>query len=316
MKQIEVREGKYVWIVGIGTILTGLLLLFLYLYAPVDSLLMEVLCCLVAAVIILLGSGICLHGYHHRLNVEDMQIQYVNWIGKKTVFSLDEIGYVKTTLTYDGGKDYLKIYNLLGEKVGKLTYNMKGCYDFLQYLADNQVKIEGTKEAKESLHAILNCRAVCEEEIKGLADQIYEESKEMVKEWLHRNKKLDICCEMGVVSFLEEKILQDRQLWEQPSFVPEDGQSLPEGYMMVLEGYLLKEGNYILNKKNWAVGFYVPIVRVTKSMQVGEELRIRFYESALEQLQEQLQILETILPANRYHTEKIKLAHDLLDRVD
>ena len=50
--EVEVKEGKIATIVGIGTILVGILLILVYIRYPANSISIEIVGCLVAAIII------------------------------------------------------------------------------------------------------------------------------------------------------------------------------------------------------------------------------------------------------------------------
>lgn len=316
MKQIEVKEGKMTWAAGIITIFISLLFLFLYLWSPAESIPVKIGCWLFVVIIMLAGLFFCLTAYKRKLTVADMELCYTSWCGKNKNFTLNEIGYCKTELTLEGNKDFLILYDLLGNKLCKLDYHMDGCYSLLQFLADNQVKIESSSKSDSCLHSILKAETICAEEAADKANAFYREAKELVEEWTRQNKKMGAEWKMGMVSYLEEECRKDKQLWEQTSCETDSFHKFPEGYELALEGYLLKDGKFVMNKKNWAVGFYIPIMRVTKSMQIGEELRIRFYQEAGSELAEQLKMLAYLLPRNRYHTEEIQLAHELKDKID
>lgn len=115
----------------------------------------------------LCGMMMCVAYFHRELTVEDMNIHYVNYIGIGKEFSLDDIGYCKLKL-YGNKKEALieslVLFNLLGDKLCKLEMNMRGARDFLQYLVDNQIKIEypGAKREKRSVaEPLLWEKAVC-----------------------------------------------------------------------------------------------------------------------------------------------------------
>lgn len=315
MKQIEVREGKIGAVIGAGTILVGILLIVLYVRHPAEAILMEIVCCLAAVLMILAGVVLCMNSHNRKFVVEDMKLCYVNWMGRKKGFSLDEIGYCKTELTVDGSKDFLKIYNLLGEKLCKLDYQMKDSFMLLQFLKDNQVRVDSSARSEKILHFILETDALCEEEIAERANGVCQKTKELAEEWRKQNKKFGAQWKIGLAAYREEECMEDKQIWEQKGYETDSLQNLPEGYVLVIEGYLMKDGEFVLNKKNATVGFYIPIIRITKSLQVGENLRIRFYKKTLLELEEQLKVLAYLLPRNKYHTENINLQHELKDRI-
>ncbi|MBO5209458.1 MAG: hypothetical protein J6B68_08950 [Lachnospiraceae bacterium] len=313
--EVEVKEGKIATIVGIGTIFVGILLILAYIRYPADSISIEIIGCLVAAIIILAGVAVCMGAHNRKVIVEDMKFCYVNWMGKKTCFTVDEIGYCKTELTVDGSKDFIKLYNLHGEKLCKLDYHMKDSFMLLQFLADNQVRIDSSVKSEKCLHSILDVDALCEEEIAGRANDFYQKTKELIEEWTKKNKKFGAQWKLGLAAYLESECMEDKQIWEQKGYESDSYENLPEGYVLVMEGYLMKDGEFVLNKQNATVGFYIPVIRVNKSMQIGETLRIRYYKKAWMELEEQLKILEYLLPRNRYHTENISLQHELKDKI-
>lgn len=319
MIKIEVNEGKTPWIIGIATILIGVGLAFVPAAYRGESML--VIVSAYAAVFLIVCSGIwlCVNAANRKLTVEESRICYSNWCGRKKTFSLDEIGYCKAAFENRGNNDYLKLYDLLGEKLCKLEFHMKDSLLFLQYLIDNRIQIECSEKSDPYLRVIINTAFICQEEIPEKIERIYEEAGIRIAEWLKKNPKFGVEWKTGIAVYLEKDMEENRQLSEQKGYTDklhfskdkEMREEIPEGYLIALEGYLQKDGLFVMDKKNHAVSFYVPIVRVTQSMQVGEKLKIRFFESAPEDLEEQLSVIESFLPVNRYHTEEISLNHEL-----
>lgn len=319
MIKIEVNEGKTPWIIGIATILIGIGLAFVPAAYRDES--PFVMISAYAAVFLIICSGIwmCMDAANRKLTVEERNICYSDWRGRKKTFSLDEIGYCKAVSENRGNNDYLKLYDLLGDKLCKLDFQMKNSTLFLQYLIDNQVKIEYSEKSDPYLKIIINTNFICPEEIPEKVEHIYETALTAISEWLKKNPKFGVEWKTGIAVYLEEEMEENRQLPEQKGYTGEpllkqgkDQQvNLPEGYMIVLEGYLQKDGQFVMDRRNRAVCFYVPVVRVVKSMQIGETLSIRFFESAIEDLAEQLWVLENFLPVNRYHTGEISFRHEL-----
>lgn len=317
MIKIEVKEGKLPWIVGSGTIIFGILLGAAVMLKQDSTGRALAIGYLVIVLIIASGIWLCLDGRNRKLVVEDMTLSYSNWLGRKRIFSVDGIGYCKTAL--ERNKDYLKIYDLQGEKICKIEYNMKNSEIFLQYLLDNCVKIECTKNSDLLLRSMLNTETICPEQIPEKVNAAYGEVKAMIAEWTKNNKKLGASWKIGIAEYpehenpenatLENKALDEKECWEQKE------------YLAAIEGYLQKDGKYVMDKKNKAVMFSQPIVFVSESMQYGgvsgegslskDGLKIRFLGSALEELSVYLETMAEILPVNRYHTEEILPAHEL-----
>lgn len=336
MIKIEVNEGKLPWVVGIGTILAGVVIAVLCIRYSGYSAKNSGAAFVVVGLIILSGIFLCMDGRNRKLTVEDMNICYVNWLGRKKNFSLDEIGYCKTAMEMGReNRDYLKLYDLQGDKLCKLEYNMKEATSFLQYLLDNKVRVECTEKSGFFLKSMIDMKAICQEEIPGAVNQAYEAAKALLWRWTEQNKKFGVEWKTGISVYLAEELSGRRQLWEQEGYqgaafhdsCREDGkpegrrdftaqpESLPEGYLVLIEAYLLKDGQFVIDKKNRAVTVSANVLTVSKSMQVGEKLKIRLFSTVEEELSQQLSFLRHILPKNRYHTEAIVLRHELRERM-
>ena len=323
MIKIEVNEGKLPWVVGIGAILAGILFGIIVTVYPNDSGMTRGVSYLVIALIICMGGGMCYGGFHRKMEVEDRTLCYTNRLGRQKTFLLDEIGYCKAALEDKGGRDYLKIYDLYGHKLCKLEFGMKDSALFLQYLLDNQVKVECSEKSDDFLKSMVNMEAICVEEIPDRVNACYEKAKALVWEWTEKHKAFNVNWKMGIAAYLEEELLEKKQLWEQkgctqitfPVNLQDKPIKLPEGYLMVIEGYLQKDEYFVLDKKNRAVTFYVPVLGVSKSMQAGGGQKIRLFGDVPSELSGQLELLSYMLPQNRYHTEPISINHELLERL-
>lgn len=316
MVKIEVHEGKFPLYVGIVIILLGVALFVLFVLdsdSPIDVMLMSLF---LVECLFFVGGGtyMCMNARNRRLTVEDMTLCYTNWFGRKRTFSLDDIGYCKMALER-GNRDFLKVYNLQNEKLCKLEFNMCGSADFLQYLIDNQVRLECSKKTDAYVKCMVNAAAICPEEISGAVNKAFEEMKAYISEWGKKNSRLKAEWKMGIVTYQEEKIVEGKQWWEQESDTETSLLNPPEGFFIVIEGYLQKDGQFVIDKKNQAVSFLIPVIKVSKSMQIGEDLRISHYRGTLEDLQWQLEFLAHFLPRNRYHTEMITVNHELKERL-
>ncbi len=326
MIKIEVNEGKLPWVVGTGAILSGILFGILMTVYPNDSGIVRCVSYLVIGLIICMGIGMCFSGRYRKMMVEDRTLCYTNRLGKKKTFSLDEIGYCKAALEDKSGRDYLKIYDLRGEKLCKLEFSMKDSALFLQYLLDNQVNVECSEKSDDFLKSMIHTETLCAEEIPDKINICYEKAREIVWEWTQRHKELRAGWKMGIAAYLEEELSEKKQLWEQKgcaeTLFSKNGEvqklcesKLPEGCLIVIEGYLQKDDGFVFDKKNRAVMFYVPVVGVSRSMQAGEEQKIRLFGEALSELAWQLEWLSNMLPRTRYHTEQISINHELIERL-
>lgn len=316
MIKIEVSEGKIPWVVGIGTILLGIFCIVLCMLYPDKSMRSGpryyLLVCAVSATIILAGIWLCLDAKNRKLVVEDEAICYTNWLGRKTLFSLNDIAYCRTALENRGNRDYLKLYDVKDSMLCKLEYNMTDCIMFLQYLIDNQIKIECSEKSDYFLKSMLHMHmiSISPAAIQDVVNAAYKEAKELVCKWIEDNRKLGVEWKIGIVDYLEEEISEKKQLWEQKSC---SVVNLPEGYIVAIEGYLLKDGEFVIDKKGKAVCICVSIISVSKSLKIGEELKISHFKDAVEELSLQLADLADALPRNRYHTETLSMNHELRD---
>lgn len=317
MIKIEVNEGRLPWIVGSGTVVFGILVGVLLILKPSAAYRALIVGYLV--ILLIIGSGVCLclEGRNRKLALEGAMLSYSSLFGKKKTFSVDEIGYCQTAL--ERNKDYLKLYDLRGEKLCKIEYTMKNSELFLQYLIDNRVKIECSENSDILLKTMLATETICPEQIPEKAGAVYEKAKSMVLEWSKNNKNLGAEWEMGIAQYPEagiaDGIAAEKKLWE------------CEDYLVTIEGYLKKEGKYVLDKKNQAVKFSHPVVYVSESLSLsnrdslegkasaGREFSIRFLGNTLEELSQQLEIMAEVLPRNRYHTEENLPHHELKERL-
>lgn len=322
MIKIEVKERMALRVIGAAAILCGIGLAFVpYAYRN-ESMLVMISAYAAVFLIIVSGIGLCIKAANRKLLVEEDHISYFDWIGRKKTFSLDEIGYCKAAFENRGNNDYLKVYDLIGEKLCKLEFDMNNSLLFLQYLIDNRIKIECSQRSDAYLKSIINTGSICQEEIPGKVEHIYEAAKDEIAKWLKKNPRFGVEWKTGIAVYLEDEMEEDKQLSQQKGYtgveLPVQGEqqtNLPEGYLVALEGYLQKEKQFVLDKKNRAVSFYIPLVRVTRSMQVGEQLKIRFFESASEELAEQLSMIGSLLPQNRYHTGELSFNHELYTKL-
>ncbi|MCM1199792.1 MAG: hypothetical protein NC312_01010 [Bacteroides fragilis] len=326
MIKIEMNEGKLPWVVGMGAVLAGILFGVLLAVYPNDSGMVRGVGYLAVILIICTGAGMCSGAWHRKMMVEERELCYTNRLGRQKTFSLDEIGYCEAALEDKSGRDYLKIYDLRGEKLCKLEFSMKNSAVFLQYLLDNQVKIECSGKSDDFLKDMVHTEAICAEEVPDRVNACYEKAKEIVWEWTEKHKELGAGWKMGIAVYLEEELSEEKQLWEQTGCAerifgknrherkPREIK-LPAGCLVVIEGYLQKDDCFVFDRKNRAVVFYAPVLGVFKSMQAGEEQKIRLFGEALSELTWQIERLSRALPRNRYHTERIFLNHELMERL-
>lgn len=328
MIKIEVNEGKIPWVVGIGTILFGILCIVPFVRYPDKSMRNGPLVCAVFAAIILAGIWMCFYAKNRKLVVEDESICYTNWLGRKTAFSLNDIAYCRAALENRGNRDYLKLYDVKDNILCKLEFNMTDSIIFLQYLLDNQIKVECSEKSDYFLKSTLQWHmmaSISPEEIRDVVNAAYKEVKELVRKWTDDNGKFGVEWKTGILPFLEEEVSRKKQLWELKSCnvplpyanvqdKPENpAVNLPEGYIIGVEGYLLKDGEFVIDKKGKAVCIYVPIISVSQSMKIGESMKISHLNYTVEQTSTLLAKLADALPRNRYHTEMLTLNHELKD---
>lgn len=314
--KIEMNGGKLPFFVGAGAVLAGILFVVLLSIHPNGSAAVRAAGCLVTILIVCIGIWMCISGRNRKMLVEERTLCYIDGLGRKKTFSLDEIGYCRAALEEKGGKDYLKIYDLLGNKLCKLEFGMKNSALFLQYLLDNQVRVECSAQSDDFLKGMIRTKTVCEEEVPEKVNACYEEAKNVVWEWTKKHKDFGAEWKMGIAAYLEEESAEKKELWERTGCTGEHfSDGLPEGYLVAIEGYLQKDGLFVVGKKNRMVTFYVPVIRVSESMQTGEERKIRFFDDVTEELSWQLDWLGHTLPLNRFHTEELSINHELLEKL-
>lgn len=313
--EFQVRESRIAPVVGAVSIVFAVFIFIMYILHPRKGggglfLYLPLLCMLAGGVLF------CVIYYNKRVAVEEMNICYVNWIGRKTRFTLDEIGFCKITMS--GGKATLGIYNLLGKKLCKLDFGMAGMGEFLQYLVDNRVEIEWKRERRLTQETIipelmLSETAVCAEEIRKCSEAFYQEAEQIFRDWEKRNKKFEAEWEIGFAEYITEDLEKQGRAWERTSSLDGAVEEIPENYKCVLEAYLKKGGEYVVDRRGREVCVQIPYLAGSRSYQVGETARIRkLDEKTIEEgIGNYLTALSRELPRHRYRTEAYMLQHEL-----
>lgn len=318
MVKIEIREGLLPWVVGIGTVFVGIIVIFVTIAYPADS--VSGILSVYLTIFCMIGAGIflCMDAKNRKMTVEDKTLCYTNCFGKKKNFALAEIGYCKAAFESGGSKDYIKLYDFSNKKLCKLEFNMKNANEFLQYLLDNQIKVEYTDRTEEGLKNIINAETLCPEEIPAAVNQVCKEAKNLAEEWAKKHRKFEVEWKMGLAVYLYQDVSFEKQLWEQKGYEGAfNFSNLPEGYLIAIEGYLQKDGQFVVDKKNRAVAFFFQLISVSKSYQIGEETRIHFWgNNVLGKLSEELAFWTDRLPRKRYHMEQLVLRHELKEKIN
>lgn len=316
--KFQVRESGSAFVCGVLAVAFAVFIFAVHLLYPSagsgGALLYMPLICM------LLGGAMCFLLYINRkVIVEEMNICYVNLIGKEKHFTLDEIGYCKTGKR--SGMPRIILYNLSGDKLCKLDFEMRGMAEFYQYLIDNGVRIEriGSKAHQSSVYfnlmdaLISKETAVCEEEIRKCSESLYAEAEQIFRDWESRNQHFKAVWEFGFAEYTVEDLERKCPMYMYPSSVDESAESLPSSYECVLEAYLKTEDGYVLTKRGETVSIMIPYLSKTKSYQIGEQTRIRKTdeESIKEWLVWHLEKLSAELPKHRYHTDSLVMGHVL-----
>lgn len=311
----QVRESRIAPLVGGASIVFAVFIFVMYILHPKGEgggllLYLPLLLMLVSGVVF------CVIYFNRAVTVNEMNICYVNSIGRKKRFTLDEIGFCKIEM--GGGKTTLALYDLLGEKLCKLDFGMRGMGEFLQYLVDNQVKTEWNRERilkQETIipELILNETAVCEEEIHKCAEAFYKEAEQVFREWEKRNKKFEVEWEIGFAEYNTEDLEQEGPAWMRTSSLNDVLNEIPEHYECLLEAYLKKDGEYVVTRRGKEVMIQIPYLVRCRSYQIGEETRIRKSDEKIleEGIGNYLAMLAKDMPRHKYRTEALTLKHPL-----
>ncbi len=319
--RFQVRENNMALFAGVFAIGAAIAVLVLrLLYPSAEDIKMRSLF-FYPALLLMAGTGTfcCVKFFLRGLSVEEMNLHYVNSMKKRKDFNLDGIGYCKISFLGRGsGKNFIGLYDLVGDELCKLDFSMRGTTELLEYLRDNRVKIEYTEKTRQYLSGLgytWNDTDICQEQIAGCADTFYEAAREVVQEWEKKNNKFGVCWEFGLAEYAEKDLRPEKNLWECKSSVQRAAgeEALPEDYVCVLEGFLKKGGEYVIDKHGEAVAFFVSYIERSKSYQVGEGLKLRKRDEGflLEELRSRLEWLAWKLPREKYHTENLTLQHDL-----
>lgn len=313
--RFQVRENRTALVCGVLAVLFAVFILVMRLLHPSGRgggvLLYVPLLCMLAG-----GAACWVLYFNRKLIVEEMNICYVNFFGKRKQFKLDEIGFCK--IGVGGNRSGLVMYDLLGEKLCKLEIDMRGIAEFYQYLEDNRIEVEWKKERMDRQFAFLidalhKETAICEEEICRCTEKFYEEAVQIFREWEEHNRRFDVQWEIGFAQYLAEDLERKCHLRERTSSVKEPMETIPDYYQCFLEAYLKQEDEYVVDSHGEEVHIVLPYLGKSRSYQIGEGMRIRKTDeqSMTEWLNMRLEVLTGELPRHRYHTEAFTLGHEL-----
>ncbi|MCH5261981.1 MAG: hypothetical protein J1F42_03645 [Lachnospiraceae bacterium] len=315
--RFQVRENKTALVCGVLAVGVAVFIMIMRFLHPSAKgggtlLYLPILC-------MLLGGVACFMMYYNRkLTVEQMDICYVNWMGKAKQFTLDEIGYCKIGTA--GDMNQVVLYDLLGKKLCKLEIGMRGLAELYQYLIDNGIRIERAKSKTHQLSGFVSLidvigkeTAVCEEEICKCSESFYEDIAQVFRDWEKRNKHFGAVWEIGFAEYTADDLERKCPLHMYPSSVEEPLEHIPDSYECVLEAYLKTEDGYVVNKRGETVSIMLPYLSQTKSYQIGEKTRIRKTDEEWmkEWLRWHLCMFDKELPKHKYHTEYLNLGHKL-----
>lgn len=315
--RFQVRENKTAFVCGVLAVGFAVFIMVVRFLHPSAKgggtlLYLPILC-------MFFGGVVCFMMYYNRkLTVEDMNICYVNWMGRLRQFTMDEIGYCK--IGTPGDMNRIVLYDLLGKKLCKLENGMQGLAELYQYLLDNGIRIEWNKSKAYQLSGFMRMidtlskeTSVCEEEIRKCSELFYEEAGQIFHDWEKRNQHFEAVWEFGFAEYMAEDLESKCPLHMYPSSVDEPLEHIPESYECVLEAYLKKEEGYVVNTRGEVVSIMLPYLSKTKSYQIGEKMRIRKTdeEGLKEWLIWQLETFNRELPKHKYHTEDLSFGHKL-----
>lgn len=311
----QVRENKTALLCGALAVFFSLFIWIMRLLHPAarggGALFYLPLACM-----LLFGAACFVLYCNRKLIVEEMQICYVNLFGRRKCFALDEIGFCKIGM--GGNNNAFLIYDLRGEKLCKLDFDMCGVAQFHQYLVDNRVRVEW---ARERLHgqtahlidAICRETAVCGEEIRKCSEVFYEKILPVFREWEKDNDRYDLHWEIGFAQYLAQDLEGKRHFRDRRSSLQEPLERIPDTYECLLEAYLKQGDEYVVDRRGEEVHIVLPYLAESRSYQVGEGRRIRRADeqSMTDWLGMRLEVLSAELPRHKYHTEAFDLQHKL-----
>lgn len=314
--RFQVRENRTALLCGALSVAFAIFILIMRLLHPSDRgggalLYLPLLCML------LFGVGCFVLYCNRKLIVEEMELCYVNLIGKRKNFTLDEIGFCK--IGVGGNRNAVVLYDLRGEKLCKLDFDMYGIAQLHQYLVDNRIEVEWAKERLNGetaylLEAIRKETSVCGEEIRKCSEEFYEKAESVFREWEKNNSRYEVRWEIGYAQYLAEDLEGKCRFRERVSSVKEPLEVIPDSYECLLEAYLKRGDEYVVDRHGEEVNIVLPYLSNSKSYQVGERLRIRKADEQgmTDWLEIRLEALTAELPKHKYHTEAFTLRHKLI----
>lgn len=311
----QVRENKTALLCGTLAIAFSLFIWIMRLLHPASrgggALFYLPLMCM-----LLFGASCFVLYYKRKLTVEEMEMCYVNLMGKRKCFTLDEIGFCK--IGTGGNSNAFVMYDLQGEKLCKLDFDMCGMAQLYQYLVDNRVEVEWAngrlnRQTAYLIRAIGRETAVCGEEIRKCSEAFYGEAQPVFLAWEKNNARYDLHWEIGFAQYLAKDLEGKCYFRERRSSLQEPLESIPDTYECLLEAYLKQGDEYVVNRRGEEVNIILPYLADSKSYQIGEGRRIRKADEQgmTDWLVIRLEALSAELPRHKYHTETFTLQHTL-----
>lgn len=313
--RFQVRENRTALLCGALAVAFAIFILIMRLLHPSDRgggalLYLPLLCML------LFGVGCFVLYCNRKLIVAEMELCYVNLFGKRKNFTLDEIGFCK--IGAGGNRNAVVLYDLRGDKLCKLDFDMCGIAQLHQYLLDNRIEVEWPKERLNGetaylLDTLQKETSVCGEEIHKCSEEFYEKAETVFRDWEKNNSRYEVHWEVGFAQYLAEDLEGKCRLRERVSSVSEPLEVIPDSYECLLEAYLKQGDEYIVNRQGEELSIAIPYLSNSKSYQIGEKLRIRKTDeqSMTDWLEIRLEALAAELPRHKYHTEAFTLRHKL-----
>lgn len=311
-KHFIVKQSKIAYIVGSFIIGAAIGLAILEILYHVSDIPMWIY--MVIAAIMLLGIYVCMEAGNRKLLVDNDTLYYCNVFRQMRSFSLYDIGYVEAAWDSGRGQDYLKIYDKEGKVLCKLECSMQNADNLLSYFYDNEVTVDMKCGKGQTLLDIAMQQPITREEMAKQAEITYNEVADKIRSWEQKNVKLGAKLYYGFALFRGNEIdtYTDIQRRESCCSIRKD-EELPEDFLCVMEIFIKKEDYFVRDKKRNLLRMDFPVFYKRGTKAVGEDYRLYYNGSCLNEIGNALAALEKYLPGHRFTQEQMDIGYDLVD---
>lgn len=321
-RDFTVRQHKIGYGIGIWMIAAGVLILVLEILYHVSTIPLWAYGMILA--IFALGIWVCMEVKNRQLAVKGNRLYYCSALGRVRQWPLEDIASVRAVSNPSGGRDDLRLYDKKGRALCRLETNMKNADSLLWYLYDNGIPLEMEKNTKRELTDIIFQEPIEEEKLSGLSRKVYGQAREMIENWMEKNKKLGAELIYGFAEYHGSRIDPEAQIQPEESRIsdvvgekgnPGTSGAKPDDYLCVLEIYVKKDNYFIRDRKKHLLLMDFQVFYKRKARTEAGDVRLYYNENWKKEVRDTLASLAKYLQGHEFIMEEMELDYELKEVV-